>query len=97
MLIERHHDIRIEKRSIGDEGAPLLVIDQLVADPERLVRRAARRAFGPMGEHFPGARTGAPAMYGPLLESVLNPFGSGRELRNDMRVPSGDQCSDDTE
>jgi hypothetical protein len=74
MLIERHHDIRIEKRSIGDDGAPLLVIDQLVADPERLVRRAVRRAFGPMGEHFPGARTVAPAMYGPLLESVLNPL-----------------------
>jgi hypothetical protein len=74
MLIERHRDMRIEKRTLGGEGAPLLVIDNLVADPERLVRRAARRGFGRMGEHFPGARTGAPAMYEPFLESVLNPL-----------------------
>ena len=74
MLIERHHDIRIEKRTLGHDGAPLLVIDNLVADPERLVRRAARRAFGRMGEYFPGARTAAPATYGPFLESVLSPL-----------------------
>lgn len=74
MLIEPHRDLRIEKRRIGDDGAPLLVIDQLVADPERLVHRAARRAFGRRGEYFPGVRTGAPAMYQPFLESVLNPL-----------------------
>jgi hypothetical protein len=74
MIIEGHRDMRIEKRTFGDDGAPLLVIDNLVANPERLVRRAARRDFTRMGEHFPGARTGTPATYGPFLESVLNPL-----------------------
>ncbi len=74
MLIQRHGNLRIEKRIIGSEGAPLLIIDNLVADPERLVRKAERRPFDSNGEHFPGMRTGAPARYQPFLESVLNPL-----------------------
>lgn len=74
MLIERHRELRIEKHTLGEDGAPLLVIDNLVADPERLVHRAVHRAFGRGGEYFPGARTGTPAMYQPFLESVLNPL-----------------------
>ena len=74
MLIERHPAMRIEKRTLGREGAPLLVIDHLVADPERLVARAARRAFDARSDYFPGPRTRAPAMYEQFLESVLNPL-----------------------
>ncbi|HET8555394.1 MAG TPA: DUF6445 family protein [Rhodanobacteraceae bacterium] len=74
MLIERHADIRIEKRILGDEGAVLLVIDNLVADPERLSQRAARRPFNIRSEHFPGVRARAPAMYEHFLESVLKPL-----------------------
>jgi hypothetical protein len=74
MLIERHAGIRVEKRSFGNEGAPLLVIDHLVADPERLVSRAAHRAFKTRSEYFPGVHTRAPAMYEHFLESVLNPL-----------------------
>lgn len=74
MLIERHANMRIEKRILGNEGAVLLIIDNLVADPERLVRKAARRIFDRKSEYFPGPRTNAPAMYQPFLESVLNPL-----------------------
>jgi hypothetical protein len=74
MLIERHPGMRVEKRTLGNEGAPLLVIDNLVADPERLVARAERRAFDARSEYFPGPRTRAPAMYETFLESVLNPL-----------------------
>lgn len=74
MLIQRHPDLRIAKRLIGSEGAPLLIIDNLVADPERLVRKAARRMFDSHSEHFPGLRTEAPARYQSFLESVLNPL-----------------------
>lgn len=74
MLIERHPDIHIEKRILGNEGAPLLVIDHAVADPERLIHRATRRSFDVRGENFPGIRTRAPAMYEHFLESVLKPL-----------------------
>jgi len=74
MLIERHPQMRIEKRTLGNEGAPLLIIDHLVADPDRLVRKASHRAFERKGEYFPGERIDAPPMYQSFLESVLNPL-----------------------
>lgn len=74
MLIQRHADMRIEKRTLGNEGAPLLVIDSLVADPERLVRKAARGNFDLKSAYFPGVRTRAPAMYERFLETLLNPL-----------------------
>jgi hypothetical protein len=66
--------MRVEKRTLGTEGAPLLVIDNLVADPERLVSRAVQRSFDARSEYFPGPRTRAPAMFESFLESVLNPL-----------------------
>jgi len=74
MLIQHHPDFCIDKRSLGNEGAPLLVIDNLVADPERLVDRATRRKFDARSEYFPGPRARAPAMYEHFLELVLNPL-----------------------
>lgn len=74
MLIRPHAHLCIEKRILGSEGAPLLIIDQLVADPERLVRKAASRCFDSESEYFPGLRADAPAKYRSFLESVLNPL-----------------------
>ncbi len=74
MLIQRHDDFRVERRSLGNEGAPLLVIDNLVADPERLAHRATRRSFDVRSQYFPGPRARAPAMYERFLESTLNPL-----------------------
>lgn len=74
MLIQPHPALRIEKRTFGNEGAVLLIIDRLVADPERLVRRAALRPFDTPSRFFPGPRTAAPAMYGAFLETVLGPL-----------------------
>jgi hypothetical protein len=37
-----HPEIRIQQLAIGKERAPLLVIDNLVAQPEELVHLAAR-------------------------------------------------------
>ena len=74
MLLRPHPDLRIEQRSIGREAAPLLVIDDLVDDPDRLVRKAARGRFSVQGAMFPGLRMEAPPSYGAFLESVLNPL-----------------------
>jgi hypothetical protein len=69
-----HPAMRINKLALGAEGAPLLVIDQLLAEPERLVEAAARTEFADQGSMFPGLRAAAPLSYRSLLESVLNPL-----------------------
>ena len=74
MLLSAHPGMRIDKRVVGREAAPLLVVDAFVADPDRLVRKAARSAFAPLGAMFPGLRAAAPLSYRFLLESVLNPL-----------------------
>lgn len=74
MLLESHPQIRIQRLSLGEEGAPLLVVDQLVADPERLVRKAARAQFAPQGAMFPGIRVRAPLSYEAFLERLLRPL-----------------------
>ena len=74
MQLDLHPDMSIERHSLGAEGAPLLVIDRLVADPERLTRRAARCYFEPKGKMFPGIRARAPLSYENLLELVLGPL-----------------------
>ena len=74
MLLNRHPGIRISKLSIGAEGAPLLVIDDLVSDPERLVRKAAASHFVAQSSSFPGIRAPAPLSYQHFLETTLNPL-----------------------
>lgn len=74
MLLSHHPDIRISRQSIGAEGAPLLVIDNVVSDPDRLVRKAARSHFVPQASMFPGVRAPAPLSYQQFLENTLNPL-----------------------
>lgn len=74
MLLHRHPDLRISKLSIGAEGAPLLVIDNLVSDPDRLVRKASRSHFVGQTSMFPGIRARAPLTYEHLLQDILNPL-----------------------
>lgn len=74
MPLHPHPDLRISKLALGAEGAPLLVIDQLVAEPERLVAEAAHRDFAGQNSMFPGIRAPAPESYQRFLESALNPL-----------------------
>jgi hypothetical protein len=71
MILDLHQDFRIERRTIGAEKAPLLVIDNFVAEPERLVRRAASRQLRPVGVNYPGIRTEAPLGYQQLFRDRL--------------------------
>lgn len=71
MILNLHPDIRIQKLTIGTEKAPLLVIDNFVSDPERLVRRAASRMYTPLGRYYPGIRAEAPLSYQTLFTQHL--------------------------
>ena len=74
MLLTPHPEIRITRRTIGLEGAPLLVIDNLVSNPDRLVRKAIGSHFVRQSTMFPGLRAPAPLSYQGFLESTLNPL-----------------------
>jgi hypothetical protein len=74
MVITPHPHMKIQRHHIGREGAPLLVIDDLVADPDRLVRKASRAHFAPLGAYFPGIRAAAPLSYAAFLETTLRPL-----------------------
>lgn len=74
MILDLHPEIRSEKLMIGAERAPLLVIDNFVAEPDRLVRKAAMAQFAPGGRFFPGIRAKAPISYEHLLANRLQPL-----------------------
>jgi hypothetical protein len=74
MQVQPHPQLRIQARRVGAEGAPLLIVDQAVADPDRLVRKAARGHFKPQGAMFPGVRIRAPLFYETFLEQLLRPL-----------------------
>lgn len=74
MILNLHPDIRIEKLTIGRERAPLIVIDNFLADPDRLVRRVASRPFTQQASYYPGIRTEAPLAYRQVFENQLRPM-----------------------
>lgn len=71
MILRLHPQLRIQKLTIGNERAPLIVIDDFIAEPEKLIRRAASRPFTPQGAYYPGIRAEAPLGYQLLFERDL--------------------------
>jgi hypothetical protein len=71
MILELHPAFSVQKLTIGAEKAPLLVIDNFVADPDRLVRKAASKPFTQISPFYPGPRTDAPLGYQQLIISRL--------------------------
>jgi uncharacterized protein DUF6445 len=63
MNIASHPSMRVQKLTIGSERAPLLVIDNLVADPDELVVDAASKHYAPPNSYYPGLRAKAPLSY----------------------------------
>jgi hypothetical protein len=75
-----HSGIHIQHLTIGSEGAPLLVIDNVVADPDALVKLAVSKQFVAPTNYYPGIRAKAPLSYqqfilGELREPISRAFG----------------------
>ena len=71
MNLELHPDLRLRQLEIGTERAPLLVIDNFVANAEALVADACARPLTVSGRYFPGLRAEAPPAYQQLLLTRL--------------------------
>lgn len=63
MKLQPHPEIRIQKLTIGREKAPLLVVDNLVADAQQLVSAAAGKSYVRSSRYYPGIRARAPLQY----------------------------------
>ncbi|HWK49987.1 MAG TPA: DUF6445 family protein, partial [Steroidobacter sp.] len=62
------------KLVFGRERATLLVIDNFVAEPERLVKKASTAQFTAGGRYYPGIRAKAPPSYEHFLATRLQPL-----------------------
>jgi hypothetical protein len=71
MILDLHPDIRIQRLRFGREQAPLLVIDNFVSDPDRLVRRAAAVSFNVSSPFYPGIRAKTFPSYERLFNQPL--------------------------
>jgi hypothetical protein len=75
MTIARHRDFRLQKLRLGREQAPLVVIDNLVADPEDLVSVAVTKQFGEVASYYPGVRAKVSLSYQQfILEQLRGVF-----------------------
>jgi len=69
MIVAPHPDFAVQRLTIGREQAPLLVIDNLIANPDELVELAAAKVYGDAVSYYPGIRAKAPLSY---QQFVLN-------------------------
>lgn len=83
-------NINVRECTIGNEKAPLLVVDNFVKQPDELIKWALPKFFAPAGRFFPGVRAKAPLTYqrfvlGQLQDTLLNVFQiEGRSMRFSM-------------
>ena len=71
MTIQVHPDFKIHKLKLGREQAPLLVVDNLVANADELVDQAASKVFTDVPGYFPGIRAKAPLSYQQFVIDTL--------------------------
>jgi hypothetical protein len=87
MSFLRHPERRIQRLTIGREQAPLVVLDNVLAQPDELVEHAAGRLFGDVASYYPGVRTKVPLtlqrfILDELRDEVVEVFGiKGATLR----------------
>ena len=84
MNLDLHPALQLRQMTIGAERAPLLVVDNFVADAETLVADACARAFTVRSPYFPGIRAEAPPAYQQLLITRLR-----SEVLHCLGVPGG--------
>ena len=60
MSFIRHPDFRVQKLSIGEERQPLVVIDNVFAEPDQVFEMAASRSYSYVAQYFPGVRAKTP-------------------------------------
>lgn len=71
MSFVRHPEFSAQRLSIGRESQPLLVVDNVIAEPQSLVELAAGKLFGDNASYFPGVRAKVPLTLQRFLLDTL--------------------------
>ena len=71
MQLEIHPEFQIQKLRFGREQAPLVVIDNFIANAEALITSASQKTYTPSTKHYPGIRAKAPLQYKQLLLKLI--------------------------
>lgn len=71
--LDLHPELSIKKIFLGEEGAPLLVIDNFIMQADALVDAATTLPFTKQGKTFPGIRALAPRIYQQFAFKKLQP------------------------
>lgn len=71
-LLQLHPALKLSALRFGAERTPVLIADQFVAEPQRLVDAACRAEFVANSPFYPGVRAEAPAAYRQLLLGALS-------------------------
>ena len=84
--IRLNPDARVKLRPIGRELNPLLIIDDVLTNPEDMVRAAADASWAPPnGTFYPGVNADLPVSYLRALLPALKPsFARGFGLKQDQ-------------
>jgi hypothetical protein len=69
--LQLHPALKLSALRFGSERTPVLIADQFVAEPQRLVDAACRAEFVANSPYYPGVRAEAPAAYRQLLLGSL--------------------------
>jgi Family of unknown function (DUF6445) len=77
MNLALHPNAKIKKLTIGREQAPLVVIDDFVANAESLVELAAAKMFGDGASYYPGVRSKVPLTYQRFIIDQLREVFAG--------------------
>lgn len=77
MTIAVHPAFKLQKLMIGREQAPLVVIDNLIANPEELVDLAASKLFSDVATYYPGIRAKVPLTYQRFIIEQLRDVFAG--------------------
>jgi hypothetical protein len=90
MSFARHSGFRIQRLTIGNERAPLLVVDNVVSDPDALVELASSKVFGDVASYYPGVRSKVPlTLQQFILDELRGEFSEVFGLRRSgLRVTS---------
>lgn len=73
----RHPEFRIQRLAIGAERAPLLVIDNVLPDPDAVVETGVAKIYNDVATYYPGVRARVPlSVQQSLLDDLRGEFGT---------------------
>lgn len=74
-VIEFNPEARLEGRHIGSERQPLLIIDNVLKNPEAIRTLASHTHFEPpKNSAYPGVNAAMPVAYGQAITEALRPI-----------------------